>query len=83
MNTIYYLIEASEYPNYENSLDQGVAWKLDRSQCLIEVAVDFTVSPYVNSWDNSGDFKLWRNQDANWPDWETEAFHNGTDPEYF
>jgi len=77
MNTKYYLIEAAEYPNYENSLDQGVAWKLDRSQCLIEVASDFEVYPYVNSWNNSGGFKLWRNQEENWPDWETQEQHEG------
>ena len=77
MNTIYYLIEASEYPNYENSLDQLTVWKLDRSQCLIEVAFDFEVYPYINSWNNSGDFKFWRNQEKNWPDWETQEQHDG------
>lgn len=77
MSTKYYLIEASEYSNYENSLDQPAVWKLDRSQCLIEVAVDFTVYPYVNSWNNSGDFKSWRNLEENWPDWETQKQHDG------
>jgi hypothetical protein len=57
MNTLYYLIEASYYPNYENSLDQLPVWKLDKSQCLIEVPFDFEVYPYINSWDNSNEFQ--------------------------
>lgn len=57
MNTLYYLIESSYYPNYENSLDQLPVWKLDKSQCLIEVPFDFKVYPYINSWDNSNEFQ--------------------------
>lgn len=77
MSTRYFLITGSEYTNYENSLDQPASWNLDNSKCVIEVPTGFTVYPYLNSWNISGDFKSWRNLDANWPDWETQAERDG------
>ena len=77
MSTRYFLITGSEYTNYENSLDQPAAWNLDNSKCVIEVTTGFTVYPYLNSWNTSGDFKSWRNLDENWPDWETQAQRDG------
>jgi len=83
MSTRYFLITSTEYTNYENSLDQTPSWNLDNSKCIIEVPTGFTVYPYLNSWNTPNDFKSWRNHEDNWRDWETEAYHNGTDLDDF
>lgn len=83
MSTRYFVITSSEYTNYENSLDQLPSWNLDNSKCVIEVPTGFTVTNYIRKFRDSGEFKSWRNHEDNWRDWETEAYHNGTDLDDF
>jgi len=76
----YYLITKSEYDtNHSTSLTHPPAWNLSGSECVIHVNSTYTVSNYIETWSTSGDFKIWRNDEDNWRDWETEAFRNGTD----
>ena len=58
-------------------MDQPAAWNLDNSKCVIEVPTGFAVTSYIQKFRESSDFKSWRNSDANWPDWETQAQRDG------
>lgn len=73
----YYLISKSEYDTNHSTNDP--VWNLSGSECVIQVSSDYTVSNYIQAFTTSGDFISWRCHEDNWRDWETEAFHNGTD----
>lgn len=70
----YYLLTSEEATNHTDATNQDLAYTLDNSKCIIEVADDYDISNHISVFSTSNEVNDWRWDPATeeWRNWMTE-----------
>lgn len=85
---VYYLLSSQQYEAQieqpESSAkkvptDQLVAWSLDRTKCIVEIAEGYIINEYIMAFATANECNEYRYAEANenWRDWLTEEDYYG------
>lgn len=73
----YYLITSAEYTANHSEIEYSPVYTLDSTQCIIEVADDYTVTNYIEYFVDSNAVNAYRFTETEWSNWMTEEDFNG------